>query len=61
MVAGAALAVAEFLLCGFADAAIGPGTALAVAVQAPAASHVPRVPRLRALLDARTRALANRC
>jgi hypothetical protein len=35
----AALALAQFRRCGFADANPGPATALTVAVKAPATSH----------------------
>lgn len=42
----AALAVAEFRRCGFADAAPGPGTILDVAVQSPSTAHSLRASQL---------------
>lgn len=47
----AALAVAQFRRCGFVDAALGPGTSLAVAVQQPATTHTLRLARLDAWLN----------
>jgi hypothetical protein len=46
----AALAVAEFKRCGFADVALGIGTTLEVAVLSPSTTHSLRVSRLEASL-----------
>jgi hypothetical protein len=48
----AALAVVEFKRCGFAQAAIGPGTRLRIAVEVPTTVHELNVTRLQAWLDA---------
>ena len=47
----AALGVAEFRRCGFAFAAVGPGTRLTVTVQGPATSHELPVSSLQSWLD----------
>ena len=47
----AALAVAEFRRCGFADATVGAGTSFAVTVQPPATTHTLRMSRLEAWLN----------
>ena len=43
----AALALAEFRRCGFADAMFGPATKLMVSVRQPEVSHIVSVARLR--------------
>ena len=47
----AALGIAEFRRCGFAEAMVGPATRLRVAVVAPATAHELTVGKLRAWLD----------
>ena len=47
----AALGVTEFRRCGFADATVGPGTRLTVAVEAPGTTHELVVERLQAWLQ----------
>lgn len=47
----AALAVAEFRRCEFADAALGTATSLAITVHAPATTHTLRMSRLEAWLE----------
>lgn len=47
----AALALAEFRRCGFADAEAGPATRLTVAVEAPSTTHELTVRKLSAWLD----------
>jgi len=47
----AALALAEFRRCGFADAAVGVGTSLAVTVQQPTTMHTLRMAGLQAWLN----------
>jgi hypothetical protein len=48
----AALGVAEFKRCGFAMAAVGPGTQLKIAVEVPATVHELSVSRLQVWLEA---------
>ena len=52
MYEAAALGVAEFKRCGFALAAVGPGTRLKIAVESPATQHELNVGRLQSWLDA---------
>jgi hypothetical protein len=47
----AALGIAEFRRCGFAEAMVGPGTRLRVAVEAPATTHELTVAKVRTWLD----------
>jgi hypothetical protein len=47
----AALGVAEFKRCGFALAAVGPGTRLKISVELPATVHELSVSRLQSWLD----------
>jgi len=61
----AALAIAEFRRCGFADSYPGLATRLTVAVKAPATTHEVSVSKLRSWLDSsakspRDRLLKNR-
>ena len=47
----AALGIAEFRRCGFAEAVVGPATRLKVAVAAPSTAHELPVAKLRAWLE----------
>ena len=47
----AALAVAEFRRCGFADTRTGPATRLTIAVEAPATTHQLSVGKLNSWLE----------